>query len=156
MITTILLTAIGVTVFLQPNAPRLFAAFIFAGLTLCHDIFLSHFDGLLYYGSAALLDLAIIILTSGIAPVPQMVISLHRICMASIAMNFIGWFIWFMYLPPVVYDSAFMFIYAWTLIILIKRNDTDVGGYSLDCWGSCFRFNWRSRSSYCHQDTSST
>lgn len=145
MITSILLIFIGAFALLQPNAPRLFAALIFAGLTLAHDFFSSNLDGLMYYGSAALIDLFIIILTSGISPVPKMVITLHKICMVSIVANFFGWVIWTLYYPPIAYDLAFMAIYAWTLITFITRGKIDVGGFTLDSWYSCLRFNNRSR-----------
>lgn len=148
MITTILLSAIGLAVLLQPNAPRFFAALMFASATLSHELFLSHLDGLMYYGSAALIDLAIIILTSGINPVPKMVIALHRICTVSIIANFAGWVMWSLYLPPLTYDLMFMVIYAYTLIILIRKDGVDVGGYGVDSWRSCFHFDQRARAIY--------
>lgn len=138
---TILICLIIAMAFIQPNAPRLFAAVIFVGVTALHEVFFSDYDGLQYYGSAALFDLAIIILTSGINPIPKMVLSLQKICIVSIVANLVGWILWFLYYPPLLYDLAFVVIYAWTLIILIKRNGLNVGGYSMDSWASCFRFN---------------
>ena len=146
---TALFVALFVVAFIQPNAPRFFAAVAFVSITLLHELFLSDYDGLLYYGSAALFDLAIIILTSGINPVPKMVLSLHKICVASILVNLLGWVIWFFYFPPLIYDAAFVALYVWALITLINRSGLDVGGYTLDSWATCFRFNrysWRSYS----------
>jgi len=138
---TVLLSLIAVTVLFQPNAPRFFAAVVFVVITLSHEFFMSDFEGLAYYGSAALFDMGIIMLTSGINPVHQMVIDLQRICLASVFVNFMGYFIWLFYLPSTVYDMSFMVLYTWTLIILTERNGADVGGYRLDSWYSCFRFN---------------
>lgn len=138
---TTLIFLIIVTAFFQPSAPRLFAALSFVGITALHELFFSDYEGLQYYGSAALFDLAIIILTSGINPVPKMVLSLHKICIVSIVANLLGWIMWFLYYPPMIYDLAFVAIYAWTLITLIKRNGLNVGGYTMDSWASCFRFN---------------
>ena len=152
MIITVLLGAIILVAFFQPNAPRLFAALSFVGITLSHELFLSNLDGLQYYGSAALFDLVIIILTSGINPVPKMVIDLHRICMVSIIANLVGWVLWFFYVPPLFYDASFAVIYTWTLITLINRNGSDVGGYTLDSWASCFRFNRYSSGYYHHKN----
>lgn len=151
MIITGLLIAIVVLAFFQPNAPRFFAALIFVGITLSHELFLSNLDGLQYYGSAALFDLAIIILTSGINPVPKMVINLHRICIVSIIANLVGWVLWFLYVPPLFYDASFVLIYVWTLITLIHRNRSDVGGYTLDSWATCLRFNRYSWYRYSHK-----
>jgi len=144
---TLLLTIICAVALIQPNITRLFGAIIFAGLTLIHDIYLSSLDGLAYYGSAALTDLAIIVLTSGIFPIPLMVVRLHYICLFSIAANAIGWVMWTAYLPPTIYDAVFVCIYVWVIISMTKRDHSDVGGYSLDSWHTCFSFNritsWR-------------
>jgi hypothetical protein len=138
---TLLIGGIVIAAFFQPNAPRLFAAFCFAAFTLSHELFLSHLDGLAYYGSDALFELAIIILISGIDPVPRMVVALHKICMVAIVANLAGWVFWFFYLPPMAYDASFVVIYAWALTALLKRNGADVGGFTLDSWATCFRFN---------------
>lgn len=138
---TYLFYALLIVAFIQPNAPRLFAAVSFVTITLLHEILLSDLDGLQYYGSAALFDLGIIIITSGINPVPKMVLSLHKICIASILVNLLGWVIWFFYFPPFLYDLAFVGVYAWALYIFIKRDWLNVGGYTMDSWASCFRFN---------------
>jgi len=151
LIITILMVLIIATAFIQPNAPRLYAAVIFVGATALHELFFSDYGGLQYYGSAALFDLAIIILTSGINPVPKMVLSLQKICIVSIIANLAGWVIWFLYYPPIIYDLAFVAIYAWTLITLIKRTGINVGGYTLDSWATCFRFNRYSWLNYSHK-----
>lgn len=138
---TMLILLIFVAVLLQPNATRFYAAFLFAGATITHDLALSHLDGFAYYASAALFDLGIIALTSGISPIPRMVISLQRICLASILLNFAGWLMWLLYFSPVLYDTMFTLIYSWALIIMLVRNNTDVGSYSRSSWHSCFRFD---------------
>jgi len=137
---TVLLWLIAIAVLFQPNAPRFFAAFVFVAVTLTHEFFMSNTGGV-YYGTAALFDMGIIMLTSGINPVSQTVIDLQRVCLASIFVNFIGYCIYLAWLPPTVYNVSFMVLYTWTFIILIERNGTDVGGYRLDSWYSCFRFN---------------
>jgi len=148
---TLLIYAVVIVSFIQPNAPRFFAAIIFTSITLLHELLFSSYDGLQYYGSAALFDLAVIVFTSGINPVPKMVLSLHRICIVSIFANLTGWVLWFFYYPPLVYDVTFIAIYTWTLIILVKRSGLDVGGYTMDSWNTCFRFNRRSWVSYSYK-----
>lgn len=140
IISTLLYALIAV-VFFQPSAPRFFAAASFVAVTFSHELFFVDYDGLAYYGSAALLDLGIIVITSGINPLPKMVLRLHVICAVSIFINLLGWLLWLSYLPPTLYDMAFVALYAWALVTLIRRDKLDVGGYSLDSWGSCFRFN---------------
>lgn len=148
---TYLMYALIVVAVFQPNAPRLFAAVLFVSIISLHELLLSDLDGLQYYGSAALFDLLIIVLTSGINPVPQMVLSLHRICFVSILANMAGWVIWFFYFPPLIYDLAFVAINVWTLIIFIRRDGENVGGYSMDSWASCFRFNRVTWLNYYHK-----
>ena len=138
---TALIVAIITVSFFQPTAPRFFAAAIFVGVTATHELIFSGLVGLQYYGSAALFDLAIIILTSGIHPVPKMVLTLHKICMVSIVANLGGWVLWARYYPPLLYDLSFLGIYAWTLITLIGRTKADVGGFAVGDWVSCVRFN---------------
>jgi hypothetical protein len=149
-IITCLIYALLVVAFIQPNAPRLFAAVSFAAIISSHELLLSDLEGLQYYGSAALFDLAIIILTSGINPVPKMVLSLHRICITSILANLAGWVLWLFYYPPLAYDATFAAIYVWALVTLIKRDGLHgmVGGYTMDSWATCFRFNRRPWYSY--------
>ena len=132
---------IAASCFVQPNAPRLFAAMVFAGLTLAHEFSLSHLEGLEYYGSAALVDLGIMIAISGISPTPAMVINLQRVCIVSIITNFLGWVMWLTYLPPIAYNYAYVFICMIAFAVLIKRDERDVGGFAMDSWGSCFRVN---------------
>lgn len=130
---------------LQPNAARLYAAFVFVGATLLHEFKFSDLDGIAYYGSAALLDLLVLILLSGISPIPRLAVRLQIISLISIIANMAGWLIWFLYLPPTVYDFTFYLLYAWALVELIRRNGDNVGGFTVDCWATCFRFDIMSR-----------
>jgi hypothetical protein len=139
---TILFYAVAVAACFQPNAPRLFAALIFVAFALLHEWLLADATGLRYYSSAALFDLAIIVLTSGIRPLPKMVLHLHIVCMVSVLANFGGFWLWYSFHPSIVYNLTFVAIYAWALFVLIKRTDRDVGGYALDSWRTCFRFDW--------------
>jgi hypothetical protein len=140
VITALLCCALVASIF-QPNAPRLFAAGIFLALTASHELFLSSLDGFRYYGSAALLDLLIIILTSGVRPLPAMVLTLHRICAASILVNGVGWVIWALYYPPVLYDLSFVALYAWLIFTLTRKDPENVGVDTMDRGRSCFRFD---------------
>lgn len=145
MLMEVIRIALVVAVLFQPNAPRLFAAFVFVGANVFHYIYLSELDGMLYYGIAALVDLAMVILTSGIRPIPRMVLTLHKIALVSIAANMYGFILWFNYLPPTTYDSAFILIYLWLLLTLIRKGGKRVGGFTISSWTTCFNFNHSSR-----------
>lgn len=148
MIISVLLAALALAALTQPTAPRLFAALIFVGVTLSHEFILSDLDGFAYYGSAALFDLCIIAATSGINPIPRMVITLHKICLISMGANLFGWILWFSYFPPDAYNALFSAIYLWALITLIIRGRVDVGGFTSDSWATCFRFADYTRRGY--------
>ena len=139
---TVLLYAILAVSLFQPSAPRLLTALIFAFEVNSHDLFFSGLDGFLYYASAALTSLLVIILTSGINPTPRMVITIQKICLASIVANAIGWALWFNYISSIYYNMAFILIYGWAFFALIKRDHIyNVGGYTVSEWRSCFRFD---------------
>jgi uncharacterized membrane protein YjdF len=151
MVTTVLIVILVLVSLMQPNRARLYAALCFSGLTALHDIAFSSLNGVGYYGSAALLDLAIILITSGINPVPRVVILLHFICMASILINFLGWTLWFFYLPPTAYNIVFILLYVTAIGVLLGRDGSDVGDRELDSWQSCFRFSRDTWANYINQ-----
>jgi hypothetical protein len=82
-------------------------------------------DGLAYYVSGAIAASAIVILTSFFDKVPRLVISLHKICFSAIILNAIGWLVWVFYLPPIMYNMAFIALYLWAIFTLM----TGSGGY---------------------------
>jgi hypothetical protein len=151
-LTTFLLIVLPLAAIIQPNAQRLFAAVIFVGITLLHEVFLSHTTGLMYYGSAAMFALAVIILTSGIRPVPKLVMRIHMICVTAIGLNFIGFILWFNYIDPALYNFSFVLLYLWALVTLIRKDKTDVGSFSLDSWRTCFHYNNLPGMGYHRQD----
>ena len=140
---TCLLVALVIAALTQPNAARLFAAVAFVGITIAHEFILSGTDGAMYYGTSAALDLSIIAITSKINPIPKMVLTLHKVCMVSIMANFAGWILWFLYLPPTLYDASFVVIYTITIVTLLGRSALDVGHFALHRWISCFLVNRR-------------
>lgn len=148
MITTVLIYAIAFVALLQPNAPRLYASMVFVIFTVGHEWAFSDLDGLAYYGTAAIFDFLIILITWAIRPIPKLVINIHKICILSIIANAFGWVMWVLYLPPTAYNVAYTFIYAAALLAMIKKDGSDDRGFTLDSWRSCFRFSYSARASY--------
>lgn len=148
---TLVFLFMGTVAVFQGTVPRLYAAVIFVSLTMLHDGLFGHLDGMAYYGSAVLADLLIITITSGIYPIPDMVISLQRVCLASILLNAVGWLLWFAYLPPTTYNVAFFALYAWAIWIMLKKDSRRVGTDGVDSWGAVFRFGRRTSRAYLHR-----
>ena len=126
------LAALVVAFLFQPNRVRLYVAGCFVGLAWVHELFLSDLDGIAYYGSAALFDLIVITVTSFIRPTPQIVPRIHVVCMASITINFIGWIMWWFYLPPAFYDAAFVAVYLSAVVAILWGDNADVGHNTAD------------------------
>jgi len=125
---TLLLYALVAMAALQPNSPRFFAAILFTGVTLIHEWVLGSYGGFEYYGSAAIFDLFIIIVVGRVRPLSGMVLGLQKICVVSIFLNLVGWLMWVLYLPPLVYDTSYAGLYLWSLIIMMKRDTDDAMG----------------------------
>ena len=121
---------------MQPNRPRFFAGLVFSGAAVFSDHLLSSTGGYIYYIASSVFALAIIILISFIRPITKLAVSLQKICLASILLNFLGWVMWMLYMPPVMYNSLFVALYICALLTLTTRNKSDVGEYKLHSWRS--------------------
>ncbi len=138
-----LLAALAIAALVQPNTARFFAALVFVGGTLSHDFLLQDLIGLSYYGSAALTDLGVIVVLSLLRPVSKLAVELQRLSFISIIINAFGWVLWVSYEPPAAYDAAFLAYYAFALLVLIKKDKTDVGRSAMDRRGPWFLgYNW--------------
>lgn len=124
--TALILSIVAVTLF-QPNKARFAAAAIFAAITLSHETLLKEETGILYYGTAALFDLAIMIILVGMVNMTKTALTLQKICLGAILVNFGGFVLWFFYYPPIYYNIAFVVLYSWAVIALIRKDKQDVG-----------------------------
>lgn len=125
---------------LQPDKERRTVAGVFCCATLLHHVYMSELDGFLYYGSAAVFDLAIISILSKMHTISNIVLKLQRICVVSILVNLIGWGCWYHYLPPDIYNLAFLFIYLWVIAALLQGTRRfDLGNTKMDSLRSVIR-----------------
>lgn len=142
---TVLIMLVVIATILQKDQANLSAALIITSLTLFHELFFSAYDGTKYYLSAALFDMAAIILLSRLNPLPKIALDLQIVSFVSILTNTMGWVVWFRYYPPVIYDLAYVVIYSWVLLLLIKRIRLHVGRYTGNSRSSRFQCNSSSR-----------
>lgn len=136
----VLLTLITLAAITQPTAQRFFAAMSFALISVGHDQILGNLDGFAYYGSAALANLIVLSIIAGVRPIPRTVLLLQLLCVGAMVLNLIGWVMWTLFLPPDVYNIAFIFFYGVTLIAMLDKDSYDVGGFTADGWRDCFRY----------------
>jgi len=131
----------------QPSEERRFSALLFSCLSLVHYFVFYDFDGLAYYGSAALFDLMVILFTVKLRITSTMICDLHNICIASILLNGIGWVMWMLYMPPYAYNASFVALYVFAVITLIKpdsKNGSDkVGNWYIDLLANIGKGNYR-------------
>jgi len=130
-----LIFVMAVTILFQPTIKRLCVALSFVSAISLHDYLLSNHEGLAYYGSAALFDLAIMFFIRWINPISLMSLRLSMISVISIMLNFAGWILWITYQPPTIYNYAFVALYTISILTLIKRDD-NVGNNTVDKWTS--------------------
>lgn len=119
----------------QPTDERKFTAFVFSVVAGIHAVMALNLDGIAYYGSAALFDYAVILMIGKLANTSKAIDDIQNICIVSIALNGIGWVMWMAYLDPVAYNAAFISLYAWTIIVLMKRERPHDGrGDKMGAW----------------------
>jgi len=137
--------------FLQPSQSRIYTGGVFAGALILHETFFSASAGLVYHGSASLFYVGIIILTSFAAPVTRLVLDIHRICLASIMINAMGWVLWFFYFPPVIYNIAYIGLHCWAVYALMQRTKRKDDGFRTDWRNIDFRLLPNCRDKYLPQ-----
>lgn len=128
----ILLALLVLAGFTQRNGYRLNIGVMFVGLVSTHYLLDDwvKLEGLWYYGSAALFDLAFIGATVSFSD-SKLLDSLCNISIVSMLLNFFGWLLWFNYYPPAHYDLAFLCLYTWAVVVLLRKDIEYVGGYGV-------------------------
>lgn len=124
---------------MQWGSARRWAAMTFASVTVAHLMFMTQYTGLLYYGSAAFFDLAIMSILASLPRVTSLSLDLMKISMVSIFVNFIGYFMWLLYLPPHGYNAAFVAVYGFAIFAMLKKESDDVGHSAMDKRGAGVR-----------------
>jgi len=130
----ILAVIIMLLAMMQADEERYHVAMIFAIATLAHLLVVGFLDsGHVYYISAAVFDVLIMMLISRIPKIVGLTITIYRICIAEILVNAAGWAMWVSYMDPYWYNVAFMVLHLWAILALMQKDEIDdVGGYRVD------------------------
>lgn len=88
---------------------------------------LGFFNGYWYYVCAAGVDLMIINTLNHVAP-SRTTYHLQRLCFVALVVNFIGWLMWFSYLPPTAYNAAFIVIYVTAVYVIYREPENNADG----------------------------
>lgn len=140
MLLSALLGALVAAAIFQPTATRLFAAVVFVSVAWTHEIAFAHLTGLPYYLSAGVGALGIIVALKLLPHPPRVALTLVRICLVSIVLNFAGWVMWWAYLPPGPYNAAIFCVFVWALVTLLSKDKQDESGgrLTMDLWRAGF------------------
>jgi hypothetical protein len=106
---------------------RKWSAILFVSPTVAHAGFLSGLDGWAYYAGAATVDVVTIAILSSMKGPSELTVWLQKAAFVSVLLNGFGWVLWALYLPPGMYDVAFVVL--WFAIILTIVSTDDDGGY---------------------------
>ena len=106
----------------------LVAALVFSGCTIVHNVFTASASPLVYYSSAILIDSLVLLVLSMLRPVCLTVYALAWVCLVSMVANIAGLALWWAYMPPTLYNLAFVCIYLGALAVVVKGGPYDVGG----------------------------
>ena len=140
MIVDILTWALLAAALMQPTLDRALPALAFAVPAALNLVLLGDIDGLYYYHSAALVDLAVLEILRRLTTHSELTKRLANISVASIVLNIAGWPIWMLYLPPDGYNAAFAALYAYALFTLLRRSRRHgYGGNAMDHRGDIIR-----------------
>jgi len=97
---------------------------LFVAASFLHSTFLAHLDGFLYYGSAAFFAYLTLLLSSRS-------IVVQVICLISIVLNMFGYMVWYLYMPPTIYNytCCILYIVAAFVITMDRGSGTRAGLY---------------------------
>ncbi len=136
MIVSALLLLMAMATFLQPDSKRFTIAFVFLFVTVSFDILMKDVEGFWYYFGAAFCDAAIATMIFKIKPLEKISISLIVISFVSFWLNIAGYISWRAEQDTNPYWYAFILLYTWAILSLLKGTRADVVGI--------YRNNWRS------------
>lgn len=105
----------------QRSKYRVLPAAVLALTEVIHYWLFDSADGLLYYGSDAMLDLLAIMIIAKLAIPTALAMQVMFICVASIVLNYAGFAVWMAYMPPDIYNWGFVVLNLCTIICLLKR-----------------------------------
>lgn len=133
---------------------RRMTALMFTLFTLMHTIIWgkSPSNGHLYYFTAALNDLMILMIITKLSCRGKLADNLINICIGFIVANALSWFVWFKGYSiyrfhdyalniPDVCSFLSIGLYVMTIIALIKKDSMENGDYKINKWFDIFRFN---------------
>ena len=113
---------------------------MFAGPTLIHNFLMYELEGIAYYGSDALFYLLILFALNKLVKSTDLTFEIAKVCIVAVALDGVGLVAWLSWQPMDGYNVAFMALYAYAALQLLKRDKADDrGGYEVGGWNNYIR-----------------
>lgn len=112
-----------VALVIRPNR----AALIYAATAVGFNLAWSDAEPHEYFATAVLADL-ICMLAMSVFVITRKVLYMMGVCIASIVINLLGFVMWHTYQSPEWYVWSFGVLYTVAICIILKRDDSHVGG----------------------------
>lgn len=125
---------IGICVFIQKTRARTIVAFIFAFMLLSHNMYFHSLSSNLdmYYISAGILDLLVILFISAMKDSPRLAGDIQNISLISIMFNGLGWLLFVGGQSATAYIALYSLLYGWAIITLIRGEPENDGYFEVD------------------------
>lgn len=106
------------------------ASFIFVACATLFNILFGNLDGSIYFFAAALCDFVVTGLLFNLR-ISRKVLDVMLVSIVSLGLNLVGWILWYLYQPPDIYTGLFGILYTTAIVVILKKDGTDVGGTTL-------------------------
>ena len=130
MITQLIIILVVLSLF-QPSRERTLISITFSLSCLIHLLWCDSLNGMLYYLSAGVFDLIVLLAVCVYAKPSKFTDCMVLICVFSLFLNFYGWRIYESYMEPTSYNIAFHILYMFAVYTLLKRD-----------WKNDALYNW--------------
>lgn len=118
----LLIIAICILATFQPTRERFLIAWLYALACSTHNYFLGDISGVFYYLSAGAFDFIVLAIICIYAKPKWFSNQIIGISTISLILNFYGWIIYELYLPPTSYNIAFNTLYLYAILILLWKD----------------------------------
>jgi len=105
------------------------ASFLFVVSATLFNILCGNMDGSIYFIAAALCDFTVtgLLFRFGIS---RKALDMMLLSVVSLALNLLGWLLWYLYQPPDLYVGLFGVFYTVAIVVILKKDGADVGGFA--------------------------
>lgn len=142
MILSFVILGIALAAVVQPSDDRRISAVIYAAPIVAYELFSGGLSDVQYYVGDALLATITAVIIGGFRK-NSLQKPIVLLCLASIALNFMGWALYEAGFSPILYDSAFLVLYSVAIWRLISGGHGDVGDSMGDSESNLRRANVR-------------